>query len=156
MADKLTAEETLVALARVSRAAEWLREAEVERMAAVQLAHQAGASVTALAEAAGVSRPTVYRLLNTQRVLPPRDQWWEILRAGVETLAVRGSIDAMRVLPASNQPIDVLARRIKQGLRQIQPADFPERGTGDYEALQIALDIAREVERRQHTGQRRP
>ena len=74
MADEQN-EETLAALARVSRAAEWLREAELERMVAVQSAHEAGAAVTSLAEAAGISRPTVYRLLNAERALPPQNQY---------------------------------------------------------------------------------
>lgn len=151
MADEQN-EETLAALARVSRATEWLREAEVERMVAVQSAHEAGATVTSLAEAAGISRPTVYRLLNTERALPPQNQWREILRAVLEMLAARGSLDAMRVLSAPVQSLEVLARRIEMGVRQVQPAHFPERGSGDYEALVVARDVAREIERRIGAG----
>lgn len=151
MADEQN-EETLAALARVSRAAEWLREAELERMVAVQSAHEAGAAVTSLAEAAGISRPTVYRLLHTERALPPQNQWREILRAGLEVLAARGSLDAMRVLSAPVQALEVLARRIEMSLRQVQPADFPERGSGDYESLVVARDVAREIERRIGAG----
>ena len=51
------------ALAAVARAATAIGKAEQERDRAIAAAHAAGAQVTAIADAAGLSRPTVYSII---------------------------------------------------------------------------------------------
>ena len=51
------------ALAAVARATTALAESEQARDRAIAAAHAAGAQVTAIADAAGLSRPTVYSII---------------------------------------------------------------------------------------------
>jgi len=55
------------ALAAVRTTADQLREAAVSRIVAIQAAHDAGATVTAIADAARLSRPAIYRALRDKR-----------------------------------------------------------------------------------------
>jgi Mor family transcriptional regulator len=51
------------ALAAVARATTAISKAEQARDRAITAAHEAGAQVTAIAEAAALSRPTVYSII---------------------------------------------------------------------------------------------
>lgn len=141
-------------LRAVRTATKAVAKAEMDRVVAIQQAHQAGATVTALAEAAKVGRPTIYRVLRDERALPPEDLWEDTLRDGLRVAAERGSMDAMAIFAAPIQTMPVLASYTLRAVRQIRA--LPEFGSADRERLQVAMDLAREVQRRLKAGEPLP
>lgn len=139
------------ALAAVRDAADHLRDAEVARAVAVSAAHDAGATITAIADAAKLSRPAIYRMLSNPRTLPPKSLWRDTMGDGLVLLMSYGSPHAAEVVgKVHTLSVDVIARRVLNGVRQLGTA--PTYDSGDWERINIAMDVAHEILDRQKAG----
>lgn len=137
------------ALAKVREATNWVRDADSNRAAAISSAHDAGATVTAIADAAKLSRPAIYRVLNSNpRALPPTSLWRATMGDALVLLMAYGSQHAGDTIGKHHSmPVDALARRVLNSVRQIGPA--PTYDSGDWERIAVAMDVAQEILRRQ-------
>lgn len=140
------------ALAAVREVADRISEAEIDRITAVSAARDAGATVTAIADAAKLSRPAIYRILSSNpRTLPPKSLWRDTMGDGLILLMSYGSdYAAGAVGKVHSLGVDVLARRLLYGVRQLGAA--PAYDSGDAERISVAIDVAQEVLNRQKRG----
>jgi DNA-binding phage protein len=138
------------ALLAVEDAREALDSAAIARDVAIMSAVEAGCTVTAVADAAHLTRPTIYRIIsdNGGGQLPPASEWGEHLDGALMVAAGHASSNAAgRALAVvASTSLDIRARRLRETVKAM--VGKPSPGTADWDVLARGVEIAAHVDRK--------
>ncbi|MBN6778874.1 hypothetical protein JRG19_10065 [Pseudoclavibacter alba] len=96
-----------------------LSRARARRDDSIRVAHAAGVPVAHIAEAAGVTRPTVYGIVNDGYSLPARSEWERILNEAAYALVEEGARIADAHAVARSSILDMKAKRLSGMFRSL-------------------------------------
>lgn len=107
----------LEALVAVRRGADAIEAAVFQRDESIRAAHEAGAAILHIAEAARMTRQTVYRIIGGQAGLPPKAQWAQHLDDTLQLIIDVSCGDPVQMKDAlaglGSKDLTVKARRVQ-------------------------------------------
>lgn len=131
------------ALRQVRATAIALENATIARDAAMVAAKEAGAGVTDIARAAGISRPSVYRVLGGRSALPAPWKWESMMDEALHLLMHYSAATHEIASGLATKDLTAKARRVGYAIKGMRTQ--PEPFSVDATTIGLASEIAQHI-----------